>query len=470
MSRRMIKDAGNIVKKRKKVTDSFYNAGSGFGGSYDPVNRLTYNVESLLDRSTLELLYRQDWVTRKIVECIPDDSIRKGINLSFEKNTMVTDVNTKLRQLKAFKKFKEAMYSARLYGGGIIILGTKDGLGIDKPLDMDNIDDLIHLNVIDRWGLDVNKKYSNPLKPKYGEPESYKIQTLLNSSENINNSIIHETRVLRFDGSYLTDYLKNYNNGWHDSVLNQVNLTLKQYGSAIQSGAILFQDFISKVLKLPNLADLLTSSEGQRLLDLRIQYAIANLSSLGIVLIGEDEEYNKMQTPISGLSDLMNIYIELVSAASKIPRSRFFGQSIGTLAGATETTRNYYDDVVSYQNDYIYDNLYYLIKVILNCKEFSTKGKEPKNWDFKFNSLWDETNKDVTVARKMQSEVDVKYIENGVLLPEEIRESRFRPDGYSFDTHVGKIKINKPIIDPVKKDPIKEIEENSQDIENELLK
>jgi len=439
MSKKIItsnKDSVNISRKRKLVTDSFYNPGSGFGGNYDPVNKLQYNIESPLDRTTLELLYRQDWVTRKIVQCIPDDALRKGINLSFKDNNVISSVNNKLRKLKAFKNIKYADYNARLYGGSVIILGTKDSNPIDEPLDLNNLDDLIHLNVIDRWGLTVNTKYKNPLKEKYGEPETFKIQTVLRDEELQENNIIHETRVLLFDGEYLTDYQKNVNNGWHDTVLNKINLTLKQFGSCIQSGAILFQDFISKVLKLPNLADLLTTIEGQRLLDMRIQYAISNLSSLGITLIGEDETFDKMQTPINGLADLMQIYIMLISAASKIPVSRFFGQSIGTLAGATETTRNYYDDVVSHQNDNLYNQIYYLIQVILNCKNFITKGIEPDSWDFEFNSLWDETHKDITVARKMQAEVDVKYVEANILDIDEVRESRFRSDGYSYDTHI----------------------------------
>ena len=65
-----------------------------------------------------------------------------------------------------------------------------------------------------------------------------------------------------------------------------------------------------------------------------------------------------------------------------------------------------------------------------------TNGNEPENWDFKFNSLWIETDKEVTTARKMQAQVDEIYKEIGVLSAEEIANNRFKPDGYSFDTHI----------------------------------
>ena len=34
---------------------------------------------------------------------------------------------------------------------------------------------------------------------------------------------------------------------------------LKQFGTSIQAGAVLFQDFITKVLKIPNLAELIAT-------------------------------------------------------------------------------------------------------------------------------------------------------------------------------------------------------------------
>ncbi|GAG49815.1 unnamed protein product, partial [marine sediment metagenome] len=235
-----------------------------------------------------------------------------------------------------------------------------DGKKPDKPIDLDNLDDITHLNIIDRWGLEVGSLYKNPLKEKYSEPEFYKLNTLLRDEKVPPNTRIHESRIIRFDGAYLPEYLRRVNKEWHDSVLNSMNLTLKQYGTSIQAGAILFQDFITKILKLPDLGDLLMSDEGKAKLDLRIQFAIANMSSLGIVLLGEDEELNKVQTPISGLADLMDKYIDQICAASEIPRARFFGQSLGTLAGATETTRTYYDTVRSYQDEHVLGPVTYL--------------------------------------------------------------------------------------------------------------
>jgi len=426
---------GRVSRRNKIAFDSFKNAASGFGGTYDPINRLSYNISSTLSKGDIELLFRYDWISRKIIETIPDDATRKWIDIHMPEESIVTDIQDKIKKLGVVTKIKEAMVNARLYGGSVIIPGAFDGNPQTEPLDINNIDDIFHLNVLDKHDLNVTQYYKDPFKPKYGEPELYKLNTRYKPDNyNSDDYIIHETRLLRFDGAYLPGFTRHINNGWNDSILAGINKTLKQYGTSIQSGAILFQDFISKVLKLPNLSELLMTEDGRNALRLRMQYAISTFSSIGMVLIGEGEEYNKVQTPITGLPELIDKYIQVVSASSNIPRARLFGQSLGTLAGATETTRAYYDYVTAYQRDNLQEQINRLITILLSRKTSITRGEIPKEWGFKFNSLWDATDKELTTARKMQAQVDDLYIKNKTLTPEEVASSRFRPDGYSFDT------------------------------------
>lgn len=423
-----------IARRNIKRLDSYYNAMSGFGGQFDPMTRITYNTSAVIDRATIENLFRQDWLSRKIIQTIPDDCLRNGIDIHIQSEELKSEINTKFDSLNVFGKFKEALINARLYGGACIILGIPNQ-ELRTPLDYDKIEDLYFLNVINRHEIEVSSYYKDPFEPNFAEPELYKLNTTLRPDDyDPEKFYIHESRILRFDGEYLPLFLKRLNQGWHDSTLNSINQTLKQYGTAVQSVAMLFQDFISKTLKINNLEELLQSDTGRQALELRLQYAIANFSSLGIILLGENEEFNKTQTPISGLADLLDKHIEIMSAASIIPRSRVFGQSLGTLAGATETTRAYYEYIVAYQKEKLKNNFYRIIKIILNCKSLKTKDKIPKEWTFEFNTLWDATDKEITTARKMQAQVDDLYIRNKTITPEEVARSRFRKEGYNWDT------------------------------------
>jgi hypothetical protein len=463
-----IEKSRDVAKALRK--DYWTNSINKFGTATDPVTRTSFSISQPLDRATIDDLFRYDWLCRRIISIIPSDAMRKFIDINAEDESIVRYLNKRCREFKIKKKFKEAMILSRLYGGSAIIIGIKGSGAPETPLNYDKIGEVAFLNVLDKNSIEIDKVYQNPLKDNYGEPEIYRLTTY-NAGESKSQKVnqkIHESRIIKFDGEFLPELIRRGNNYWHDSVLQGINLALKHYGISLQSAAVLFQDFISKVLKIPNLADLLSSDEGVANLDLRIQYAIGNLSSLGIVLIGEDEEFKKIQTPIAGLAELINLYIEVASACSTIPRTRLFGQSLGTLAGATETTRTYYDNIASYQDDEVRPGLEKMLKIFLRERVGVTNGKEPE-WDFKFNSLWSETDKEITTSRKMQAQVDQIYMENKVLTPEEVAKNRFRPDGYSFQTEININNRDGEFLEknePALSDNSKKNEENDDDKKN----
>jgi len=429
-----IEQAKQTAKHRDHARlDMFVNAYNGFGGTRDPMYRIGFSAGIILTKTELEDMFRHNWLARKICEAIPQDATRQWIDIKADDQDIITDIMGQMDILEVQTKIEEALTLARLYGGSIIILGAPDGQPPDTPLNEDRIFELKSLNVVDRWQVWIDKTYDDVFLPNFGQPEIYRLQPITAGTAIRQGQRIHESRLLRFDGAYLPEIIKIGNAGWHDSVLQSINEELRRHGVSIQSGAILFQDFITKALKLPNLAELLGTIEGQTALMTRTQYAISNNSSLGIVLLGEDEELTKIQTPIAGLVEMLNIYIELISAASNIPRARLFGQSLGVLAGATETTRTYYDMIAGYQQKYIRRQLEKLIKIIFKAKNSATKGKEPENWSFDFKPLWQQTEKETAEIRKLYSEIDTNYINNQTYSPEEVCKSRFGPDGYSTE-------------------------------------
>ncbi|HEY0087199.1 MAG TPA: DUF1073 domain-containing protein, partial [Candidatus Lokiarchaeia archaeon] len=335
-------------------------------------------------------------------------------------------------ELHIKSKINELIKLGRLYGGAILVLGPLDRGKPEQPLDENNIQNINSLNVLSRYQLNILKRYSDPMQNNYNQPELYSLQLTTGQSS---IPAIHESRVIKFDGAYLPENVKLLNQYWCDSELQPIYEELKRFGVSLQSGSILFHDFITKLLKIPNLKELLSTQEGKSAVDARIQYAITNMSSAGIVICETDEDFNKIQTPITGLVELMKIYIEVVSAASKIPITILFSQALGTLAGATETTRGWYDTVSDYQEKKVRPALERLIKLFFLSKDFITKGKEPESWSFVFNPLWQQTEKETVETRKIQADMDAVYIGCGVYSPEDVTRSRFGGK-YSFETTV----------------------------------
>ncbi len=443
-------DSGGVTLHPRR--DVYFNAFSGFGGTRDPLQRTGFVAEPVLNQTELEQLYRFYWLARRIVDLLPADACREGIELNIEDADQGAKINRRMDELLVWERLEDAMRMARLYGGSILLLGAVDGQEPTVPLAADRVRQVASLTVLDRWQLTIAKTYEDPLAPQYGQPELYRINPSQVAAAG-QASIVHASRVIRFDGAWLPDRVRVQNQGWNDSVFVAINQNLKQFGISIQSAAVLFQDFITKTLKIPNLAQLIADGQ-EDILFARIQYAVGQMSSLGVSLIGQDEEFSKVQTPITGLVELLTTFMDLTAAAANLPKTRLFGQQLGTLAGAEETTRDYYDGVKAFQEKTLRAPVTRVIELLL-----SEQKVKQKDWSFEFSPLWQPTDKELAETRKIVSETDQIYIANGVLDPAEVAVSRFGPDGYSMET----------VIDPDTRIPAGDGGETEQEVPDDTL-
>lgn len=422
------KELLNSTVEMIKKYDAFKNSTSGYGGVYDNVNKINFTANNALTPQEEENLYRYDWISRQIIDVYPTDALKQWIE--FTDNESHDKLDDKIEEFNLKDKLHKALVLARIYGGSVMLLATKDG---SSPLHkMKPNAEITSINVLDRHQLEIIQDYNDPFRPNFGDPQYYRLNIINRNASYINpnksvaeklNTVVHESRLIRINGNFLPDTLKIINNGWHDSVLNSINTALQQAGTSLQSGAQLLQDFVTKILKIPNLADLI-AAEKYETIEYRVRYALGNISQSGIALIGADEEFNKIQTPITGLVDLLDKYIDQVCGSGKVPRARLFAQALGTLAGATETTRAYYDDLATYQDNKIKP----VLRKIL--KHFNG-GVVP---NFKFHPIWVPTEKETADIHKTKAESDSMYIDRQVLSPEEVALSRFGNTGYRLET------------------------------------
>jgi hypothetical protein len=412
------------------IVDAFVNFANGFGLSKSRMANTRFGGGVVLDVESLSLMYRFDWVCRRIVEVIAEDATRKWIDFRAADKDIEYRMSQRIDDLFFRSKFEEAIRLARLYGGSLMILGAQDGRDPSEELDENNIRSLSFFNVVDRHEAEIVDYYKDPLSPMYMKPETYRINPV---SGGKSGRKVHASRVIRFDGEYLPGRIKIQNRGWHDSTLQPCYEELKRYGTAAQSGAELFQDFVLRVFKMEGLADILNAGN-EEAAKRRARAALSQFSLNGMALIDKEEDLAKIGTPITGLAEMLDKYIEIMSAASGIPRARLFGQQLGTLSGAGETTREYYDGVSSFQEKSLGSKMERCLKLVLLASDGPTGGVEPEGWSFEWRSLWQETEKEQVEKRALQAQTDQSYIQSGVLDAAEVRASRFRPDGYSIET------------------------------------
>ena len=412
--------------------DNYFNRNSGFGGSNDPVNQAVFITPTILDRATAEDMYAGSWIVQRAVNVLIEDATKAWLDFKTEDPAVVEYVNKKVKDIGLQKHIFEALRLARLYGGSILVMGAIDGQEADQPLNEEGIKTIDFLFTVDRWQLNIKQRYDDPLKPKFGEPELYEINPIFGGSQHT----IHESRVIRFDGSWLPTQKQIANQGWHDSVLSSMISDIKNFIISNQSAGQLLQDFITKVLKMPNLADLI-ENEQFNAIEARIQFALRAMSNVGLCLIqgggdGIGEKFDKIQTPITGFPELMGKMEDMICAAIKVPKVKIFGQQPGKLSGLDETIRIYDDEVAAYQETELRSPIERAYTLLLKSNE-NPKG-EPKIWSLEFNPLRKKTDKEKSDIYKTTSEADANYVNMGALSADEVAESRFTADGFKLDT------------------------------------
>lgn len=439
--------------------DRWVNEKNNFGGSGDPMSNTSFYRESTLGRGELEALFVQDWLAKRVITIPASDATRNWISLtSGNDNKKAEAVAKELERLKIKTKVAEAITLSRLHGGCLMILGAFDGQETDMPLR--KIRSVEFVEPVDRWQVFPQRYYSDKTKMNYGQPETYLIHRI--QVRGTVTAIAHESRVIRFDGHYLPPLERLRNLGWHSSVLQNFYEELKRFGSIHQSVGAIVQDFITKKVQINGLSDLLSNVEGEQQLMARFATLAYGMSIHNLAVFGEDEQFDKMGTPLTGIEKILSHYVDIASAASNIPKARLFHNQSGILGGdaGAADLRVHYDEISSYQETELRPHIKRIIDVVSE-----SLGYAEGDISFTFNPLWQLSELDESTVRKNVAETDALYIDKGVVEPEEVALSRFSGDGTNLDDMVISVDRRKKYLDQLAKQ--KPDLDESEPVENE---
>lgn len=144
----------------------------------------------------------------------------------------------------------------------------------------------------------------------------------------------------------------------------------------------------------------------------------------------ETEELSQINTPLSGVCDIVKMSLNLLTAIWHIPKIKYIGEGEGGLnASSQEQMRSYYDYIHALQEK-VFTNPYDTILKILQLN----RGLEPdEKLMFKFPPLWDMDENERAQLNKTLADRAAIYIANGVISQEEERRrlSLDRNSGYS---------------------------------------
>ena len=365
-----------------------YSNSAAFLGSDSPLLSSGTFIRSGLtsDYELLTAMYRENWLTMRIIDTPSEDMTRAWYRLS---SSVSEEQLHDLRRLEARHSVKQeitnALRWARLYGGSLalmVIRGEEDRL--DQPLDMDMLlpDCFRGLLVLDRTqGVEPSAELVSDLDdPDFGLPVSYTVSL---DTEDFSTVTLHHSRVLRFVGRELPRQETVREQYWGASEMEHIqDELLRRSAASANIAQLIFQANIT-TLKMSDFGDLLGFGTEEQRVNLEHAMGLENRfrTSFGIQLLSRDDSLENHAYSFAGLSEIYEQFMMDMAGAAEIPATRLFGRSPqGMNATGESDLRNYYDMIASLQERQLRPALEMLLPVMA----VSCWGYIPEDLEFVF--------------------------------------------------------------------------------------
>ena len=414
--------------------DGLANALTGMGSGRDK-SQYTYTKPiTFLMQEELEGLYGE-WLPRRIIDIYAEQATRKGFKVLFggegAKAEEVVGVEQVIEDLYILESLMLASKNSRLYGGAVILLYINDGRSADQPVNKNNIIEVEGLEVLDRY--QIAPVISEENIYDYSKATHYQIIAgdLINQP---NLTYIHKDRILRFDGDWLPYRVRQRNYGWGMSNLQVIYDSFRHYWTGLNSAATLLTEFDIFVHKIRGLAAMLGAGKEGQVKDRLVINDMSKSIYRGYAIDAEKEELEFVSRNFNGIGEILEkLRIDIIGA-SKIPHTLLFGESPGGLGSTGRSEeRDFAKTLGDYQTATFKRPLKQLMEYILLSKDGPTNGKLPESWRIHFNDLYELNEREKADVRARVAAVDGRYIQLGVLHPQEVADARYGGSEWSME-------------------------------------
>lgn len=428
--------------------DSLLNELTGIGSALDKGTSARPNAAAYrLNEIDLTLLYANNGISRRIIDLVPANQGRRdwSIQDSSDDQDIIGDA---MFDLGAKSAIVEGRTWARLYGCAIGLMAMDeerepgllrrpmtDAEIMRTPLDLDRVIRVNALHVFDALEAYPVAYQMNPNRPGFRDPEIWQLSP--SGPMMISGGLVHHSRLLWFRGQKRPPSLRfsQFGRGVStncpdDPLLQSIWDEIRNLTSTMQGGATMAQELRESVLKVAGFKGMMTADQAKDA-KARIRLIARSKAILGLILLGEGDEYSSRSNPPSGFGELSAAAQAMLSAVTGIAQTILFGSTPGGLSTDDKSGRESFDRLVDADTELFVRTPYErLADVILHSSDGPTKGDVPEKWKANFGPLSVPTATDQATTRKTVAETDAIYINSGVLDPEQVEASRFGPDGW----------------------------------------
>lgn len=383
---------------------------------------------SFMGYGALQLI-AQNGLVRACVSTVSDDMTRNWIKLTHvgedevelvedtEDGELVPDLLAALENLQIQAVCHEALDYVGYEGGAFIFIDTgAKGADLALPLCVDEMSEelkphrRLRFVVVDPVNVTPGLYDTlQPLSPSYMRPDTWLVL----------GQVVHSSRLLRLVANEVPTLLKPTYNFLGIPQAQILWDYVQHFSECRAAAARLLTKFSMTVFKTKTLSGMLFDGSNSTQLDRRIAYAIQNMSNDGIFAIDKDaEDVVKLETPISGVTDVVRQALEFLAAINRTPAVKLLGISpSGFNATGESDIRNYYDHIASMQEKVLRAP----IKKILDCIQLHIRGKIDPSLRFEFEPLGEEDKALQATTQKTIADTAAVYLDRDVVSTEEVR-------------------------------------------------
>lgn len=453
---------GEAVRRRDS---SVVNALTGLGGDADKGATARPNLtRQPLTDAELAALYLNNGIARRIVDIIPAEATRKAWTVTADVEGERVEVDAAAaedRRLAVVANVREAWSLARLWGHALIVLVTEDDVPaefaehperwLEQPLDLARVKQVKALQVFDAlesWPIAYDGDFESAT---FREPLIWGLAPSIPGVSSGRNAKggkvpqrIHTSRVLHFRGRGRPPSLRHSTGhvvagglsfggtrSPDDSALRAVWDEIRNLSQTMAGGATLAQELRESVLKIAGLRAMATADQAAEV-QARLGLMAKAKSLLGMIVLGENDEYDNRSNPPTGFRELSSEAQSMLSAVTGIPLTILFGQAPAGLTSDDKAGRESWDNVVSDEQGGIAPHLVRLYNAIFAATEGVSGGTAPVSVRPKFRPLHEASEAEQAATYKTTTEADAILLDRGVVSAEQVA-GRFTADGYQTD-------------------------------------
>lgn len=426
--------------------DGYVNLLNKYGTTQDNSQSYSYQGESVVPDLSLTEQYQSNGLFAKIIDAPAEEAVKHGFDLGLNDGKLDEFVEDKLDELDWEEKVSTAIKWARLYGGSIIVMLIDDGRGIDEPVDWDNIRSLDELRVYERAIVqpDYSSLYNydprdsvRKTTPKFGMPEFYHVFSTFGSFT------VHESRCLIFRNGILPEYVTQpFYRFWGMPEYIKIKRALRETITAHGDGVKLLERSVQAIYKMKNLAQLLTTDEGEDQVLKRLQVIDAArgiLNSIAIDNEGEDYDFKTLQ--LSGVKDVLDATCNMLSALTSIPQTILYGRSpAGQNSTGESDLENWYNFIERIRKLMLKGNTRTVLDVLFRAGVAKGEIEKVPSYKLKFNPLWslndteqatvEQTKAQTSYVRAQTAQI---YVDMQALDPSEVRKALAKNEEFTIE-------------------------------------